>query len=493
MRTVCLSFLLATGALAQIQTINNEQMATARTKLNNNFSYLDTNKMRYRGTWSSGTTYAAQEVVQYSSITYIAIQSTNLNHQPDTSALWWTAVGGTATALTIASGKTLTVSNTLTFTATDSSSVAFGAGGTIGYPSGSITANAIGVGASASGYKTPCATCTLGSNAYMLLQGTVPAIDFSLTGAKFAGIYTDSAGIFGVYSEGGGLLEIGPTTTTLTAGGSFGSLEFQSGRVDLLGSGADGSTLYINVNNLINSKTSNVFYLFPNTISISPDGYPGGQIEIGTEPIALLSGRPHTDLTVYGSVDSSTKYMESSFHLSALNSNAGTVIGSLFSLNCVGKYRDDSTWDLTGFVTQCGMFDNANTHAVWNYLYSGQIFAFDSTVSVYVTGTLVPTRLSFADQCASVTSPATCGTKPAGASAIPTGGTTFIVNTSAVTANSQIDVQFDSSLGTLLGITCNTTIQPIVVTARTAGTSFTVTTSANPVTNKMCFTYTITN
>lgn len=39
----------------------------------------------------------------------------------------------TSATLTIADGKTLTVSNTLTFTGTDSSSVAFGAGGTVAY------------------------------------------------------------------------------------------------------------------------------------------------------------------------------------------------------------------------------------------------------------------------------------------------------------------------------------------------------------------------
>jgi hypothetical protein len=41
----------------------------------------------------------------------------------------------TAATLTIANNKTLTVSNTLTFTGTDSSSVAFGAGGTVVYES----------------------------------------------------------------------------------------------------------------------------------------------------------------------------------------------------------------------------------------------------------------------------------------------------------------------------------------------------------------------
>lgn len=49
----------------------------------------------------------------------------------------------TSATLTIADGKTLTASNTLTFTGTDSSSVAFGAGGTVQY---FVTATAAALG-----------------------------------------------------------------------------------------------------------------------------------------------------------------------------------------------------------------------------------------------------------------------------------------------------------------------------------------------------------
>ena len=46
----------------------------------------------------------------------------------------------TSATLTIADGKTLTASNTLTFTGTDASSVAFGAGGTVAYTSNKLSA-----------------------------------------------------------------------------------------------------------------------------------------------------------------------------------------------------------------------------------------------------------------------------------------------------------------------------------------------------------------
>ncbi len=45
--------------------------------------------------------------------------------------------------LTIADGKTITVSNTLTFTGTDGSAVAFGAGGTVLYSGGASTVSAL--------------------------------------------------------------------------------------------------------------------------------------------------------------------------------------------------------------------------------------------------------------------------------------------------------------------------------------------------------------
>jgi hypothetical protein len=71
----------------------------------------------------------------------------------------------TGSTLTVADGKTLVVSNTLTFTGTDSSSVAFGAGGTVLYSGGNInigagsaTSVAFGQGLVSSGTLTTSAT-----------------------------------------------------------------------------------------------------------------------------------------------------------------------------------------------------------------------------------------------------------------------------------------------------------------------------------------------
>jgi hypothetical protein len=106
-----------------------------------------------------------------------------------------------------------------------------------------------------------------------------------------------------------------------------------------------------------------------------------------------------------------------------------------------------------------------------------------------------PQQLSWITNCSSAASPAICGSSQAGSFAIPAAGTTVTVNTTAVTANSQIFVQQDDSLGTKLGVTCNTGIlaNPPAVTARTAGTSFTVSVTAGLAVNPVCFGYFIVN
>jgi hypothetical protein len=101
--------------------------------------------------------------------------------------------------------------------------------------------------------------------------------------------------------------------------------------------------------------------------------------------------------------------------------------------------------------------------------------------------------------CSSSASPAVCGTAATGSVAIPTGtvSVALTVNTTAVTANSQILLFPDDSLGTKLGVTCNSTLATLVgglaVTARTAGTSFTVTYNGTIATNPLCVSYQIVN
>jgi hypothetical protein len=113
------------------------------------------------------------------------------------------------------------------------------------------------------------------------------------------------------------------------------------------------------------------------------------------------------------------------------------------------------------------------------------------------TGTFNLTKLLTASNCLSVASPAVCGSSSAGSSNIAAGATTEVVNTTAVTANSNIIITEDQGLGARLGVTCNTQSLLVVgtprVTARTAATSFTVAVDAAPTANPVCFTYQILN
>lgn len=106
--------------------------------------------------------------------------------------------------------------------------------------------------------------------------------------------------------------------------------------------------------------------------------------------------------------------------------------------------------------------------------------------------TLTGTTLNTTTNCAS--SGGTCGSAASGSVSIAAAATTVTVATTAVTANSVILITEDSSLGTKLGVTCNTVIgRNATVTARTAATSFVVTVDVAPVTNPMCLSYMIVN
>lgn len=119
-----------------------------------------------------------------------------------------------------------------------------------------------------------------------------------------------------------------------------------------------------------------------------------------------------------------------------------------------------------------------------NISYSRSSFAPTAITSVYNT----------TGNCSSAASPAVCSASSAGSVVVAAAGTTVTVNTTAVTANSQIFVFFDASLGTKLGpITCNSTVPALYgITARVAATSFTLT-SSMPITNPACFSYFIVN
>ena len=107
--------------------------------------------------------------------------------------------------------------------------------------------------------------------------------------------------------------------------------------------------------------------------------------------------------------------------------------------------------------------------------------------------------INTSSNCSSSASPAVCGSAAAGSVAIPTGVTSVAlqVNTTAVTANSQVFLFPDDSLGTKLSVTCNSTLATLVgglaITARSAGASFTVTYNGTIAANPLCVSYLVVN
>ncbi len=132
---------------------------------------------------------------------------------------------------------------------------------------------------------------------------------------------------------------------------------------------------------------------------------------------------------------------------------------------------------------------------------SNPAFAFDGSTATVKTadggGTTANGIFSSAvykTDTACASSGGTCAASAAGFVSIAAAATTVTVATTRVTANSQILVTEDATLGTALSVTCNTaTGRTYTVTTRTAGTSFILTSSAAPSTNPACLSFYILN
>jgi hypothetical protein len=107
---------------------------------------------------------------------------------------------------------------------------------------------------------------------------------------------------------------------------------------------------------------------------------------------------------------------------------------------------------------------------------------------------LVVSSYGTLSNCSSVASPAKCDSAPAGSFVLEVGSTMASVNTTAVTANSQILVIEDSSLGAKLHVSCNqTTGRTYMITDRAPGLSFAVSSSSAPTDHPACLSFQVLN
>ena len=151
-------------------------------------------------------------------------------------------------------------------------------------------------------------------------------------------------------------------------------------------------------------------------------------------------------------------------------------------------YDQTATTGSTLAVIRAGVAQSTNDLLQWQANNGTTILA-----RVTSGGKVSSTLFGSETNCSSSTGPAVCAAAAAGSVIIPAAGTDVTVNTTAVTANSQIFAIFDQSLGTKLGVTCNSTTANPHIGARVAGTSFTIHANVSPVTNPACFSYFIIN
>jgi hypothetical protein len=174
-----------------------------------------------------------------------------------------------------------------------------------------------------------------------------------------------------------------------------------------------------------------------------------------------------------GTTSTPVLYMNSAVSQPSTWTTSGTVIG----INVVNAFAGN----FLDFHTNGGA-------SLYKVSSSGQV-----TSPHYNTGTACAANGSAANPSAVACSAASAGLFSCATNA-STG--TCVISTTAVNANSIIQVQPDSSLGTALSVTCNTTADSGLtvprISARTASTSFTIQLGTFT-TNPECFSYVIIN
>lgn len=178
-------------------------------------------------------------------------------------------------------------------------------------------------------------------------------------------------------------------------------------------------------------------------------------------------------------------------------SSAGSNTGAVFFGNA-----SISDPDLVSKVVLRGVSSVVGVHRTDNVADGSPVMeVMDNTAATGVTlmtllgdGTIKPLLYGSQSNCSDGAGAAACSAAPVGGVVIDAAATTVVVSTTAVTANSRIMLQEDTSLALTGSPTCNTDAgRTYRVTARTAGTSFTITASAAPVTNPACLSYSIIN
>lgn len=334
--------------------------------------------------------------------------------------------------------------------------------------------------------------------------------NISMYGAQFIGLKLNSTGagqtagiIDNYYADGSGstALEINGTV----AGFTISNMWIQSVATCVYINGSTRNTNEILItNSILDGPTSTGLLVI------------GQNPSDGTNNIRMTNTLIQHEGSSYGVIiQNSTRTYLADNTINSNSSNAAIVINGANRTSIKGNRLHSVSSTASGLIRVIAASDGL--HIQGNDLYSQVALAngieiaavavanaFISDNAIYPAASF-PTPISNASTsgpvtihssapaCYSAASPAVCAASAAGAVTVAAGATTKVVNTTAVTANSQILVTFDSSLGSKLGVTCNTTYAAPYVTARTPGTSFTISVGSAPAANPACYSYSILN
>lgn len=263
------------------------------------------------------------------------------------------------------------------------------------------------------------------------------------------------------------------------------------------------SDTYSNANlALVAGTTSHIFYQMalpaaPQSAIVSS----GGSVANGSYRIAatamdadgnetLIGPIINSDLSTSSGRQTVTTTLPASFPAGATGLNLYRSTGgggfALVNANACNKpqFTTPNETYVDTFAFTCGVSQPSTNAAGTSLMSSSGLTSYRGKFGV----------LSTMKNCSSRVSPAVCGSAPSGSVIIPSATTTITVNTTAVTSSSQIVVTEDSSLGTRLNVTCNSTLgRAYAITARTAGTSFVVTASSAPAKDPACLSFIVVN
>lgn len=250
-----------------------------------------------------------------------------------------------------------------------------------------------------------------------------------------------------------------------------------------------------------------------NSISYSSGGNPRGVSEVYLPPPPGTAGKVYSfDSGAINATDFSITNQTDSTRILNYNVALGPIWAALkpwyFSNFTAATSGGGTNSGIGGWFAKCwdgaaSQTDEFNSQSIGGSGTNGtETLAFTHVAGCGVAGkytfdgNVKLPSLATTTNCSNAAGPAVCGSAAAGAVAVPTGtNPTLTVNTTAVTATSQIFLTIDESL-TIAATTCNTTISTLVepvVTARSAGVSFTIEVGATLATNPACVSYMIVN